>query len=324
VQVPFNAMMGYLNTVIPGNGAQTYCLAVGQYEMGTAALHYDNGDVIVGVTGTHGPNGEVAAPTLIHSTAGAGVIEAQTGDTNLTINWVDLCCSPYVDSGQTGRGVDGANSLLVNLTVTNSRIHGNGQSGIGGVGYGLVVENSEIDHNGTNHGGTDAGIKTVNYMRVNNSYIHDNSFNGLWWDCDAPGGIIENSLITANWSAGVEVEISSGDAASGKTIPPGASYGFVIRTNHIEGNNTTNTSPYGGILVSGSSNTNADGNTAINNTGHSIWFTNNARSGNGHNGCSSGFFQSNNLIQNNDYGPQNIGDCSQSGLVCLNNRQILA
>jgi parallel beta-helix repeat protein len=303
----------------------TFCLAAGTYELGANSLHFDSGDVIVGQPVTFGPNGEVTAPTAIHGTATTGVIEAQTGDADLTLDSLDICCATLnPNDSQSGVGVNAGNSKLVNLTVRNSRIHGNASRGIGnGPGPGLNVDHSEFDHNGSGNGGTDAGIKTVNYAVITNSYIHDNNPQGMWWDCDAPGGIVENSTVEANARAGVMVEISSGNATSPHPLPPWGSYGFTIRNNHVEGNNTSNTAPYAGIYVTSSMNVNVDGNTVINNTGQNIRVQNDSRAGQGHDGCSSGFFSANDVAQNNQYGPLDITDCTLAGVTCTNSTKIL-
>ena len=302
----------------------TFCLAAGTYELGANSLHFDGGDVIVGQPVTFGPTGEVIAPTKIHGTATTGVIQALTGQNTLTLDGLDICCSPSLTGDNTtGRGINGNAGKLVNATVLNSRIHGNGSEGIGGVGQGLIVDHSEIDHNGSGNGGIDAGIKTVHYAEIRNSYIHDNDPQGMWWDCDAPGGIVENSTVEANARAGVEVEISSGDANSRRPLPPWGSYGFTIRNNYVEGNNTSNTAPYAGIYVTSSMNVNVDGNTVINNTGQNIRVQNDSRAGQGHNGCSSGFFSANDVAQNNQYGPLDITDCTLAGVTCSNSTKIL-
>lgn len=327
VQVPFDATPGYLNTIIPGNGAQTYCLAAGTYEMGsTVPLAFDTGDVIVGQPVTFGPNGEVTAPTAIHGTASQGVIQAETGDNTLTLENLDICCSPGSGQNLIGRGIDGNASRLVNLTVRNSRIHGNGSNGISGMSQGfLLVENSEIDHNGNEAtgGGIDAGIKVENYAEIRGTYFHDNAVNGMWWDCDAPGGIVENSTVDTSSRSGIFIEISSGDSGSGKSIPPGASYGFIIRNNHVEGNEYGSAVGHGGINVVSSRNVTVDGNTAINNGTADIRIANDSRSNNGHNGCSSGFNASNVTVQNNSYGPLDLIGCALTGVTCTNNTKIL-
>lgn len=312
-----------LHRKIANGKAQTYCLASGTYDLGSKPLRPDSGDVIVGQPVTFGSKGKVTAPTKIHGTSTDGVIQGVHSNMSLRLKNLDICCSPRSDSTESGRGVNGNTEMLVKLTVRNSRIHNNASVGIGGVGQGLVVKNSEIDHNGSGNGGLDAGIKTVSYAVVRDSYIHHNSVLGMWWDCDAPGGIIENSRIEANARTGVEVEISSGDSGSPRPLPLGASYGFSIRNNHIVGNNTSNTSGHAGILIEGSTHVSVDGNRVIRNQWQEIRAGDGGRAGQGHNGCSSGFFLDAVAITNNDYGPLDIGGCDASGVSCSGNRKIL-
>jgi hypothetical protein len=66
-----------------------------------------------------------------------------------------------------------------------------------------------------------------------------------------------------------------------------------------------------------------DGNTVINNTGQNIRVQNDSRAGQGHNGCSSGFFSANDVAQNNQYGPLDITDCTLAGVTCSNSTKIL-
>ena len=302
----------------------TFCLAAGTYELGANSLHFDSGDVIVGRPVTFGPKGEVTAPTAIHGTAPTGVIQALAGQDTVTLDSLDICCSPSLTGdNMSGRGINGNGGKLVNLSVLNSRIHGNTSNGIAGVGQGLIVDHSEIDYNGSSINGIDAGIKTIYYAEVRNSYIHDNAANGMWWDCDAPGGIIENSRIEGNAASGVFIEISSGDSGSPRTLPAWGSYGFTVRNNRVDGNNYTNSGGHAGILVESSMNANVDGNTTINNMRFEIHVLNDSRAGQGHNSCSAGFFSANDVVQNNQYGPLDIADCTLPGVTCSNETKIL-
>jgi hypothetical protein len=119
------------------------------------------------------------------------------------------------------------------------------------------------------------------------------------------------------------VEISSGDSGSPRPLPLGASYGFSIRNNRIVGNNTSNTSGHAGILIESSTNVTVDGNRVIRNQWQEIRAVDGGRAGQGHNGCSSGFFLDSVAITNNDYGPLDIGGCDASGVSCSGNRKIL-
>jgi hypothetical protein len=315
-----------LRVVIPNGMAETYCLAAGTYELGTNTLGFDSGDAIVGQPVTFGPKGEVVAQTFIHGSSSIGVIAATTANSSLTLENLDISGA---GGGQNGAGwsdradgVSGNYQQLVSLAVRNSRIHDNASAGIGHVREGLVVENSEIDHNGSAHDGYDAGIKTVHYAEIRGTYFHHN-WNGFWWDCDAPGGIIENSRFEANQRSGVYIEISSGDATSPRPLPTGAAYGFAVRNNMMDGNNTGNNGFHAGVLVISSKNVVIDGNTATNNLHADIRVDNDSRQNNGHNGCSSGFVVNNVAVSNNSYGPLPLLGESLSGTTWTNNTKVL-
>jgi hypothetical protein len=325
VDVPYSATVGYLNTIIPGNGAQTYCLAAGQYEMGTASLSFDSGDSIIGPSVSFGPKGEVYAQAFIRSSSGNGVIAAGSGDVSLTVENLDLSGAGggHYGAGWTDRadGINGNFETTIYLTVRNSRIHDNANDGIGHIGRGMVVENSEIDNNGSGHDGYDAGIKTVHYAVVHNTYFHHN-WNGFWWDCDAPGGEITGSRFEAQERSGVYVEISAGDD-SPRPVDPGQTRGFRILSNTLDGNNTGNNGFHAGVLVISSRSVLIDGNTATNNLHADIRVDNDSRQFNGHAGCSSGFTVNNVTVSNNQYGPLPLLGTSLPGTTWTNNTKIL-
>jgi hypothetical protein len=312
-----------LRAIIPNGQAETYCLAAGTYELGTNTLTFDSGDSIIGPPVTFGPKGEVTAQAFIHGSSSSGVIVNSVANSTLTIENLDISGA---GGGQYGTGwtnlasgiTGSTGGQLAYLTVRNSRIHDNASTGIG-AGRSLVVENSEIDHNGTTaHTGYDAGIKTINYAVIHNTFFHDN-LHGMWWDCDAPGGEVTGSRFENQMRAGVFIEISSGD--SPRPVDPGQTRGFRILNNTVVGNNTTNHNGYSGILDVSSKDVMIDGNVATNNLNADIrvW----QGSVLGHNGCSSGFATDPVTIQNNDYGPLELQGCTLTGVTCLNNRKIL-
>jgi len=226
---------------------------------------------------TRGPNGEIAAPTKLHGTAPNGILRATAGNVAWRVENVDICCSRGTGSSE-GRGIN-RNGLRLALTLSNSRVHGNQQNGVTG-DAGTVLDNVELDHNGdwTAHAGRAAGFKTISDVTVRNSYIHHNDGAGMWWDCDATGGLIENSLITDNRNSGIWVEINSG-----------LGRGFTIRGNRVYRNNTVREFGRAGIMVTSSRNVLIEGNTTAGNGRFGLWVRNDFRSTQGHNGCDSGF-----------------------------------
>jgi hypothetical protein len=130
-----------------------------------------------------------------------------------------------------GRGVHGGSNLLLD----NIRAHHNANQGVGGQGDGLVIQNSELDNNGYgsnryfyDDSGTAsaAGVKTINTLKVLNSYIHDNSWNGVWCDIDCDYMEVRDSRIVRNGKSGIFYEITSGF-----TSPISVVEGNIIQSN---------------------------------------------------------------------------------------------
>lgn len=314
-----------LHDVISSTSADTYCLAAGTYELGTTPLAFANGTKIVGQPVTFGPVLDtltgartVSAPTKIHGT-GDHVIQAETGDMTLTLENLEIFGAQGPPNTNLGRGINGNAQNLINLTVRNCKIHSNGTAGISGVGHGLRVYNSEISNNGSGGGGTDAGIKTVHYAEIYDTLFDGNSVMGMWWDCDAPGGIILRSRVVNTTRTGIFVEISAGDATAGSNVVPNnrplpawGTYGFRVEDCWAESNNTTSQGGHGGIGTNGSMNVTFLHNTARFNNNNEIYAVDGGRAGFGHAGCSSGFCMQNILIQDNTYGPGNIAVTANS------------
>jgi hypothetical protein len=130
------------------------------------------------------------------------------------------------------------------------RVTENANQGIGGTGPGLVVKGSEIDNNGSARFAdgsgpvSSAGIKSVNSMTVENSYIHDNYWSGVWCDLECNAFDVRDSTLVRNGKSGIHDEISSGPATFANNT---------IRDNGVRGRSTR----LGGILIVGSSNVDA-------------------------------------------------------------------
>jgi hypothetical protein len=317
VRVPYGAD---LHLAVENGVAEAYCLDAGTFELGNVGLKPDDGDRLTGRPVMFGPNGEVQAQTFIHGTDDDGIIQPVGA---FTLKRVDVCCSPDTDPEHSnGRGLNGtARSPQADaLTVIESRIHGNGQCGICGVKEGLRVLHSEIDHNGSGTGGYDAGVKTIYYAAFVGNYVHDNQGNGLWWDCDAPGGDALFNRLENNLRDGVFVEISSGDASAWHpTLPLWGTYGFRVKGNTTIGNNTDDDSTKGGIAVTSSINVMVDSNVVTDNHVAEIRVANDSRSGNGHSRCSAGFEAANVNVTNNTYGPGAINGCDLPHVTCVSN-----
>jgi hypothetical protein len=176
-------------------------------------------------------------------------------------NW----CEP-----ECGRGIGGGGK---NLTVEDVRATYNENQGIGGTGPGLMVRDSEFDHNGSQDAAMDggkvsaAGIKSVNSMRVHNSYFHDNYLTGVWCDLECGRFEVRDSVLLRNGKAGIHDEVSSGPAVfEGNTIQ---------RNGGAPGADTR----VGGILIVGSSNVDAFGNAFGGNHGSAVEVAGDPRTG---------------------------------------------
>jgi hypothetical protein len=238
----------------------TFCVQDGSHPI-TQPVLVQSGDRFIGVySDTTRPN--------IHTTTSPYIFDASGSNgafiANVTVKGAtgENTGAPYP-----GRGVHQGS----NLTLDNIRATGNKNNGVGGAGDGLLVRNSEIDNNGhpefyndpDGHPVDSAGIKSVNSFKVVNSYIHDNEWVGVWCDLecgDGPGGSTEpqfevrDNRIENNGGRGIFYEISYGPA--------------IIEGNTITGNGAVAKSigrQYAGLLVNGSQQLDAYGNTFGNN-----------------------------------------------------------
>jgi hypothetical protein len=331
ISVPITAN---LHTVVENGAAESYCLDAGTFQLGTTGLKPDEGDKVYGKPVTFGSKGEVYAQTFIYGTDANGIIQpiGGTAANHNILKWVDICCSPDTNPGTTtGRGINGtARSPQANyLDVIESRLHGNGQAGIAGMKEGLRVVHSELDHDGSGTGGYDAAVKTIYYAVFQNNYVHDGGWNGLWFDCDAPGGVISGNRIEANVANGVHVEISSGDSTSWHPdLPPWANgvYGFTVTNNVIVGNNPSADNGKSGVNIISSRNVTLSTNIIVDNGWSETWIDNDDRYLNNHDHCKSGFLLENVEAAFNRYGPGDLQRCDPpefpDGVNCHDNTKI--
>jgi parallel beta-helix repeat protein len=195
-------------------GGTTFCIHQGTYRVSQAVI-VQSGDRFIGVYSSD------PRPTV--TTTSAGRVLNAGGSTGALIQGLrvegavgDQSCQPNC-----GRGISGG----TNLTVDDVRATNNKNQGIGGTGSGLLVKNSEIDHNGSSpfaqqtYRETAAGIKSDDPMSIQNSFIHDNYWAGVWCDRNCGTLRVENNTIVGNGKAGIHTEISIGpQVISGNTI----------------------------------------------------------------------------------------------------------
>jgi hypothetical protein len=198
-----------------------------------------------------------------------------------------------------GRAIGGGGN---NLTVDNVRATENANQGIGGTGPGLVVKDSEIDNNGSDRFAdirgpvSSAGIKSVNSMTVENSYIHDNYWSGVWCDIECNAFEVRDSTLVRNGKSGIHDEISTGPAVFANNI---------IRDNGVPGRSTR----LGGILIVGSSNVHALNNTFGGNTQGAMQVFSNGRK----------LLVSGVSIYNNNLNGDHLRGCDIKGVRCFHN-----
>jgi hypothetical protein len=200
---------------------------------------------------------------LIDTNTARHVIDVGRAD-NVTVRNLRVSGAVHFDACEPdcGRGIGGPGD---NLTVINVRATDNENQGIGGTGRGLRIIRSVLDHNGSHDAAADggkvsaAGLKAVNSIYVEDSFVHDNYWVGVWCDLECGRFEVHDSTIVRNGRAGIHDEISSG---------PALFEGNTIRGNgHVQGYNRRN----GGLLVTSSRHVRARNNTFGDNVGPGVW-----------------------------------------------------
>jgi hypothetical protein len=284
-----------VNVAAGAPSGTTFCIHQGTYRVSQAVIVQDS-DRFIGVY--QAP----PRPTVITSTA-RKVFNAE-GSNRALIQGLriegavgDQSCQP-----ECGRGI----SRGANLTVDDVRLTNNRNQGIGGAWNGLLIKNSRIDHNGSapfaqqTGGETAAGIKSEYSMTIQNSYVHDNYWAGVWCDDNCGTLRVENSTLTGNGKAGIHTEISVGDP-----------YPQVISGNTIKGNgHFASWSIEAGLLINSVRNVQVYNNTFGNNKDSGIRVVEDGR------WPVTGDVSVHDNVMNGDL----LQGCSLSGVSCFNNR----
>jgi hypothetical protein len=236
VRVPAGADLQMLDD---GQG-QTYCLRAGTYSV-PSEIRVDDGDVIKGA-GTR--------KTFIIGTGARNMFSADSGAVwafrKLDISGAvgDASCAPDCGRAFLATGEQ--------LTLRKVRCHDNENQCIGSGAADVIMKKSECDHNGnlefvsfTNVRST-ACIKRVRGASssittvIQDSYIHDNIWIGLWFDFYEGAATIEHNVITSNGKAGIGWEVSGGFNPADN---------IVVRGNKIRGNGHAGLHPIGGGVI---------------------------------------------------------------------------
>jgi parallel beta-helix repeat protein len=231
-----------LAAAVNGTSGRTFCLLPGTHDIRTNTVQPGSGTKLIGAPVTITAPGTITAPTKIRGSSPDGIIEFSRPATGVVIENLDICCAPGTkldddnSTKQLGRGINGSSQRAANFTVRFSRIHGNANAGIGGIGEGAVIDHVELDHNGSDSylGCCAGGIKSANFYSITNSFVHDNVGNGIWVDS---GGsfMVSDNVVRNNTKNGVRYEHSTG-------------YARILR-NVVQNNSTSRSRPGGGIEV---------------------------------------------------------------------------
>jgi hypothetical protein len=134
-------------------------------------------------------------------------------------------------------------------TVTNNFIHDNHKYGFAGYRTtGSLFKNNEVAHNETclcypTDGGASKLLGTTNDSVIGN-YIHDNGGNGIWFDTDNTGVLVQGNRVSVNTQDGKAIFMEQNDGTA------------IIRNNWI----SVGRGGEAGILINNSSNEQIYGN----------------------------------------------------------------
>ncbi|HEU4488331.1 MAG TPA: malectin domain-containing carbohydrate-binding protein [Actinomycetota bacterium] len=216
------------------NGASntTFCIAPGNYEIGTKVLEPGANVSLIGAPVTMRPDGyghdfAVDAPSKIHG-SGPAIIDLHD-KYSITIKNLDLSGA----SGSCGNGMLG--TIVTNgvdMKISYSRLH-NGFNQAIGHSSGGVFDHVELDHNGAAclGGHNTGGIKTGSSdgYTITNSFVHDNLGPGIWCDASCDNFNVLGNVSARNSGQGVRFE-------HGAHVPACSSCQAVIKNNVLQDN----------------------------------------------------------------------------------------
>ena len=242
-----------IQNVVNGYGGNTaFCLKAGVHYL-TGAITPKTGNAFVGEYGAvlDGTNWSTTDPNT-------GAFRAHNQDIdNVTIRNLVIRNMPqrgihafynYSDgwtienneiaSNRTGLNVPGASM------VRNNQIHHNGAGGyLMYKGSSTTFENNEIAYNGTEQ-------KVVGTMNVTfrGNFVHHNAADGIWYDADNTGALIEGNTVEDNARVGIFYEISGQAVIRHNVVRRSGDNGIFISTSkHVEIHNNTLEDNFRGI-----------------------------------------------------------------------------
>jgi parallel beta-helix repeat protein len=130
-------------------------------------------------------------------------------------------------------------------TIRNNRIHSNSAGGyLGTYSHNSLIEGNEIAYNGW-----EQKVGESSNVTFRNNFVHSNNGDGIWFDSNNTGILIEGNRVEDNGQAGIFYEISSGGTIRNNTIRRNRGIGVFISTSkdsQIYGNTLENN--FRGIL----------------------------------------------------------------------------
>jgi parallel beta-helix repeat protein len=101
-----------------------------------------------------------------------------------------------------------------NSTIRNNHIHHNSSGGyLGSFAHNSLLENNEIAYNGW-----EQKVGESNNVTFRNSFVHHNAGDGIWYDGNNTGSVIEGNRVEDNGQMGIFYEISSSAIIRNNTI----------------------------------------------------------------------------------------------------------
>jgi hypothetical protein len=236
-QVPPGSGLKAAMDATPGG---TFCLEPGTYTVPQTITAQDGDEVI----------GAGRDQTFIVG-AGAENLFTATGPAVWGFSHLDISGAvgnPNVCGADCGRAFIGNGD---SLTITDVRCHDNQNQCVGSGSADLHFIGNECDHNGNAAFAAATAKSTACIKRVRggdsdittevrDSFIHDNIWNGLWFDFYEGVAIVEGNVITGNGKAGIQYEVSGGWNARDNAV---------FRGNTIQDNGLTGISTIGGGVI---------------------------------------------------------------------------
>jgi parallel beta-helix repeat protein len=224
-------------------GGTTFCLGTGVHNL-TSSITPKTGDVFVGQYGAilDGSGWSTTDPSQAAFRAHNEDIDDVT-IRNLVIRnmpqrgihayyWAsDRWTIEYNEIASNQHGVAAPNNSL----VRNNYIHHNAAGGYSAFrSANTVFDGNDISYNGKQK------VLAASNITFRNNFIHDNLEDGIWYDGDSVGGVVEGNTSEGNNGEGIFIEISSQIIVRNNTLRRNVSSGIFISTSkNIEAYNNT-------------------------------------------------------------------------------------